>query len=108
LIVATLTILTLDPYTAKEYHEETLRKEAHKLAHFYSIWGAEVLLDEDCAGCQGLCGGVGDSEKAALGLDAKAGSSAEAVAKAGMKEMSYNVQRDGSAAICASRRDGRK
>jgi len=65
-----------------------LRKEAHKLAHFYSIWGAEVLLDEDCAGCQGLCGGVGDSEKAALGLDAKAGSSAEAVAKAGMKEMS--------------------
>jgi phosphomethylpyrimidine synthase len=31
--------LSLDPDTAREYHDETLRKEAHKVAHFCSMCG---------------------------------------------------------------------
>ena len=31
--------LGLDPDTAKEYHDETLPKEAHKVAHFCSMCG---------------------------------------------------------------------
>ncbi len=31
--------LAIDPYTAKAYHDETLPKEAHKLAHFCSMCG---------------------------------------------------------------------
>jgi phosphomethylpyrimidine synthase len=29
----------LDPVTAREYHDETLPKEAHKVAHFCSMCG---------------------------------------------------------------------
>src|SRR5258706_15677101 len=31
--------LGLDPETAREYHDETLPKEAHKVAHFCSMCG---------------------------------------------------------------------
>jgi phosphomethylpyrimidine synthase len=31
--------LLLDPDTAREYHDETLPKEAHKVAHFCSMCG---------------------------------------------------------------------
>ena len=31
--------LSLDPDTAREYHDETLPKEAHKVAHFCSMCG---------------------------------------------------------------------
>ena len=31
--------LSLDPDTVREYHDETLPKEAHKLAHFCSMCG---------------------------------------------------------------------
>ena len=31
--------LGLDPETAQEYHDETLPKEAHKVAHFCSMCG---------------------------------------------------------------------
>ena len=31
--------LSLDPETARAYHDETLPKEAHKLAHFCSMCG---------------------------------------------------------------------
>jgi phosphomethylpyrimidine synthase len=31
--------LSLDPETAREYHDETLPKEAHKVAHFCSMCG---------------------------------------------------------------------
>ncbi len=42
--------LGLDPETAREYHDETLPKEAHKTAHFCSHVRPEVLLDEDQPG----------------------------------------------------------
>lgn len=31
--------LSLDPYTAKDFHDQTLPKEAHKVAHFCSMCG---------------------------------------------------------------------
>ncbi len=40
--------------------------------------------------------GLGDNEKAALGLDEEAGLSAEAVAKAGMKGMSEKFRQMGN------------
>jgi phosphomethylpyrimidine synthase len=41
--------LGLDPETARQYHDETLPKEAHKTAHFCDV-RPEVLLDEDQPG----------------------------------------------------------
>jgi phosphomethylpyrimidine synthase len=32
-------LLSLDPDTARQYHDETLPKEAHKVAHFCSMRG---------------------------------------------------------------------
>jgi phosphomethylpyrimidine synthase len=63
----------LDPDTAREYHDETLPKEAHKVAHFCSMCGPKFcsmkITQEvrDYAAAQGL------SEDAALqqGLQAK-------------------------------------
>jgi phosphomethylpyrimidine synthase len=49
--------LGLDPDTARAYHDETLPKDAHKVAHFCSMCGPKVLLDEDHAGpAQGNAG----------------------------------------------------
>jgi len=47
--------LSLDPETARDYHDETLPKESHKVAHFCSMCG-RILLDEDHSGCSRLCG----------------------------------------------------
>jgi len=38
--------LSLDPETAREYHDETLPKEAHKLAHFCSMCGPKFCSME--------------------------------------------------------------
>ena len=42
--------LSLDPETAEQFHDETLPAEGAKVAHFCSMCGPEVLLDEDHAG----------------------------------------------------------
>ena len=42
--------LSLDPETAREFHDETLPAEGAKLAHFCSMCGPALLLDEDHAG----------------------------------------------------------
>jgi phosphomethylpyrimidine synthase len=38
--------LSLDPETARQYHDETLPKEAHKLAHFCSMCGPKFCSME--------------------------------------------------------------
>ena len=38
--------LSLDPDTARSYHDETLPKEAHKLAHFCSMCGPKFCSME--------------------------------------------------------------
>ncbi|HWV43351.1 phosphomethylpyrimidine synthase ThiC [Pseudorhodoplanes sp.] len=71
--------LGLDPDTAREYHDETLPKEAHKVAHFCSMCGPKFCSMKITQDVRDYAASLGDNERAALGLDA---------AEAGMKEMS--------------------
>ena len=71
--------LGLDPETAQKYHDETLPKEAHKVAHFCSMCGPKFCSMKITADVREYAANLGANEKAALGLD---------VAQAGMKEMS--------------------
>jgi phosphomethylpyrimidine synthase len=80
--------LGLDPDTARAYHDETLPKEAHKVAHFCSMCGPKFCSMKITQDVRDYAASLGDNEKAALGLAAEAGLPAEALAKAGMKEMS--------------------
>jgi len=80
--------LGLDPETAQRYHDETLPKEAHKLAHFCSMCGPKFCSMKITQDVRDYAAGLGDNEKAALGLD-------KAAAEAGMKEMSDKFNRMG-------------
>jgi len=97
--------LGLDPDTARAYHDETLPKDAHKVAHFCSMCGPKFCSMKITQDVRDYAASLGDNEKAALGLAGQgdgAGApsprlrgegrgegplSAEA-AQAGMKEMS--------------------
>jgi phosphomethylpyrimidine synthase len=86
--------------TAREYHDATLPKEAHKVAHFCSMCGPKFCSMKITANVREYAAGLTDNEKAALYPDAaKQGmpadpsaeaqrATAEALAKAGMAEMS--------------------
>lgn len=71
--------LGLDPDTARAYHDETMPKEAHKVAHFCSMCGPKFCSMKITQDVRDYAASLGDNEKTALGLDA---------AQAGMAEMS--------------------
>ncbi|HUC50633.1 MAG TPA: phosphomethylpyrimidine synthase ThiC [Xanthobacteraceae bacterium] len=71
--------LSLDPDTALKYHDETLPKEAHKVAHFCSMCGPKFCSMKITADVREYASGLTDNEKAALYPDA---------AKQGMAQMS--------------------
>jgi phosphomethylpyrimidine synthase len=71
--------LGLDPDRAQQFHDETLPKEAHKVAHFCSMCGPKFCSMKITQDVRDYAASLGDNERAALGLDA---------AEAGMKEMS--------------------
>jgi phosphomethylpyrimidine synthase len=71
--------LSLDPDTALKYHDETLPKEAHKVAHFCSMCGPKFCSMKITADVREYASGLTDNEKAALYPDA---------AKQGMADMS--------------------
>ena len=71
--------LGLDPDTARKYHDETLPKEAHKVAHFCSMCGPKFCSMKITADVRDYAAGLSDNEKAALYPD---------VAKQGMADMS--------------------
>jgi phosphomethylpyrimidine synthase len=71
--------LSLDPDTARSYHDETLPKEAHKVAHFCSMCGPKFCSMKITADVRDYAAGLSDNEKAALYPDA---------AQQGMQEMS--------------------
>ena len=76
-----------DHDTAREYHDETLPKEAHKVAHFCSMCGPKfcsMKITQDVR------------DYAATMNDKGAGLSAEAIAKAGMDEMSEKFKAMGN------------
>jgi phosphomethylpyrimidine synthase len=71
--------LSLDPDTALKYHDETLPKDAHKVAHFCSMCGPKFCSMKITADVREYASGLSDNEKAALYPDA---------AQAGMNQMS--------------------
>jgi len=71
--------LSLDPDTARSYHDETLPKEAHKVAHFCSMCGPKFCSMKITADVRDYAAGLTDNEKAALYPEA---------AKQGMEQMS--------------------
>ncbi len=71
--------LSLDPDTALKYHDETLPKEAHKVAHFCSMCGPKFCSMKITADVREYASGLTDNEKAALYPEA---------AQAGMDQMS--------------------
>jgi phosphomethylpyrimidine synthase len=79
--------LSLDPETAREYHDETLPKEAHKVAHFCSMCGPKFCSMKITADVRDYAASLTDNEKAALYPEA---------AQAGMAEMSEKFKAMGS------------
>jgi phosphomethylpyrimidine synthase len=75
--------LSLDPETAREYHDETLPKEAHKTAHFCSMCGPKFCSMKISQ----------DIREAARGQNDAGGSLA--AAEAGMAEMSAKFRAGG-------------
>ncbi len=69
--------LGLDPDTARAFHDETLPKEAHKVAHFCSMCGPKFCSMKITQDVRDYAASLGDNEKAALGM-----------AEKGMAEMS--------------------
>ncbi|NVO12535.1 MAG: phosphomethylpyrimidine synthase ThiC [Rhodoplanes sp.] len=94
--------LGLDPDTALAYHDETLPKDAHKVAHFCSMCGPKFCSMKITQDVRDYAAGLGDNERAALyPTDGAAGSGhsprpeegvrapiSKDEAAAGMKEMS--------------------
>jgi len=58
--------LSLDPDTARAYHDETLPKEAHKVAHFCSMCGPKFCSMKITQDVRDYAATLGDNEKAAL------------------------------------------
>ena len=71
--------LGLDPDTAQAYHDETLPKDAHKVAHFCSMCGPKFCSMKITQDVRDYAATLNDPEQ---------GLSAEALAKAGMAQMS--------------------
>ena len=78
--------LALDPETARDFHDQTLPKEAHKVAHFCSMCGPKFCSMKITQDVRDYADGLSDNEKAALQLDAKQG----------MAEMSEKFKKAGS------------
>lgn len=82
--------LGLDPDTARSYHDETLPKEAHKVAHFCSMCGPKFCSMKITQDVRDYAATLGDNEKAALNLGGTAamGMSMSGVIEDGMAQMS--------------------
>ncbi len=58
--------LGLDPDSAREMHDETLPKEAHKVAHFCSMCGPKFCSMKITQDVRDYAASLGDNERAAL------------------------------------------
>ena len=68
--------LGLDPDTAREYHDETLPKEAHKVAHFCSMCGPKFCSMKITQDVRDYAATLNDPEKRAVAGEAEAGMAA--------------------------------
>jgi len=55
--------LALDPETARDYHDQTLPKEAHKVAHFCSMCGPKFCSMKITQDVRDYADGLSDNEK---------------------------------------------
>ncbi|MEL6338910.1 MAG: phosphomethylpyrimidine synthase ThiC [Myxococcota bacterium] len=84
--------LALDPETARDFHDQTLPKEAHKVAHFCSMCGPKfcsMKISHD------------------IRNQARAGASENDVAEAGMAEMAERYRAGGDLYVKLDERGGR-
>ncbi|MCR9194874.1 MAG: phosphomethylpyrimidine synthase ThiC [Hyphomonas sp.] len=81
--------LSLDPETARDYHDQTLPKEAHKVAHFCSMCGPKFCSMKITAEVRDYADGLSDNEKADLQRQADE-------ARKGMEEKSREFKGKGS------------
>jgi phosphomethylpyrimidine synthase len=58
--------LSLDPDTARAYHDETLPKDAHKVAHFCSMCGPKFCSMKITQDLRAEVQAMGENERAAL------------------------------------------
>lgn len=81
--------LSLDPETARQYHDQTLPKDAHKVAHFCSMCGPKFCSMKISAEVRDYADGMSDNEKADLQKQADE-------ARKGMEEKSAEFKTKGS------------
>ena len=81
--------LALDPDTAREYHDETLPKDAHKSAHFCSMCGPKFCSMKITQNVREYAKGLDASES--LGTEAMSAAEIEQ----GMKEMTEKYHSEG-------------
>ncbi len=63
--------LSLDPETARDFHDQTLPKEAHKVAHFCSMCGPKFCSMKITAEVRDYADAMTDNEKADLARQAE-------------------------------------
>jgi len=86
--------LALDPETARDFHDQTLPKDAHKTAHFCSMCGPKFCSMKITQDVRDYADGLSENEKAALYPDEAQARGAEGAPatdreiKKGMDEMS--------------------
>ena len=78
--------LALDPETARDYHDQTLPKEAHKVAHFCSMCGPKFCSMKITQDVRDYADGLSDNEKKDLA----------SLSEKGMAEMSEKYKQMGS------------
>ncbi|WOI53726.1 phosphomethylpyrimidine synthase ThiC [Parvularcula sp. LCG005] len=93
--------LGLDPETARDFHDETLPKEAHKTAHFCSMCGPKFCSMKITQDVRDYADGLSDNEKADLEAATQEVALANMpdgpdVAEEGMKDMSKLYKKMGS------------
>ena len=91
--------LALDPETARDFHDQTLPKDAHKVAHFCSMCGPKFCSMKITAEVRDYAAGMTENERANLERQA-------AEAKRGMEEKSKEFMDKGGEIYLSA--DGRK
>jgi len=92
--------LGLDPDTAREYHDETLPKEAHKVAHFCSMCGPKFCSMKITQDVRDYAATLNDPDKrAAAGITANGDA---LTAEQGMAQMSEKFRQMGSEVYVAA------
>jgi phosphomethylpyrimidine synthase len=86
--------LSLDPDTAREYHDETLPKEAHKVAHFCSMCGPKFCSMKITQDVRDYAATLNDPQKRAIAGEALAAEQAMKGQEAGSAAGATGTQKE--------------